>query len=440
MNSSTNAVFMAGASRADITPPVGTCLYGYCPGWQSDKVGDPLDATAFAVSQNGETALIISLTVGDLQTELSDEIRAKTSQETGVDAKNIILAATHTHSAPNVSGAEGWGDVDRPYVDSIFLPAIIRAAREAVGSLKPAEVAYSSVRSEVGINRRQEMPDGSICLGQNPYGSFDPGMTFIAVREAGGGKGIINIIHYGCHGTAGGHNREISRDWPGVMCDRVENVTGTLTAFFNGTVGDTGPRLTNGQTVGDYSHIKELGSVAAFDAVRAMRSLGQFSPGQLEIFSGTARLPYKKMPSPGDVTNALREYGDGSGLTNISALKYKHLCDVRDFLTNGGSARSALDLPSTFISIGQALFVPAPFEVFSGVSLKLREILRKKYPYTLVMSNANGYMFYLPTRDQLCLGGYEVDCFLNGGLFLLEDATDSNLINEILRIISEKEN
>ena len=42
--------------------------------------------------------------------------------------------------------------------------------------------------------------------------------------------------------------------------------------------------------------------------------------------------------------------------------------------------------------------------------------------------------------DQLCLGGYEVDCFLNGGLFLLEDATDSNLINEILRIISEKEN
>ena len=84
--------------------------------------------------------------------------------------------------------------------------------------------------------------------------------------------------------------------------------------------------------------------------------------------------------------------------------------------------------------------MPAPFEVFSGVSLKLREILRKKYPYTLVMSNANGYKFYLPTRDQLCLGGYEVDCFLNGGLFLLENATDRNLINEILRIISEKEN
>ena len=432
-------VFKAGAARADITPPVGTCLYGYTPDWHSDSVHDNLDATAFAVCQNGETALLISVTVGDLQTELSDEIREKISGETGVPAKNILISATHTHSAPNVSGAEGWGDIDRPYVDSIFIPAILRASSEAVSSLRPAETAFSAVKSEVGINRRQQMPDGTIDFGQNPWGSFDPCMTFIAVRDAENKEGIINIIHYGCHGTAGGRNREISRDWSGVMCDRIESITGTMTSFWNGPVGDTGPRLTNGSTVGDCSHIEELGSVAAFDAIKALRSLGQYRSGKLEIFSGTVSLPYKKMPSIDEIRQKLEEYGDAENLTNISALKYRHLKDTEAFLLRGAETPEAMDIPMTLVSIGDALFIPFPFEIFSGISLRLREYLKSSFHNTLVLSNTNGYNFYLPTQDQLCLGGYEVECFLNGSLFLLEDNTDQNLINGVLDLAGTQE-
>lgn len=430
-------IFRAGAARADITPPVGTCLYGYAPDWHSDSVHDNLDVTAFAVSQSGETAILITASVGDLQTELSDEIRQKISEETGVPVNHILVSATHTHSAPNVSGAEGWGEVDREYVDSIFLPAVIKASAHAVSSLKSAEIAYSCVKSEVGINRREQMPDGSINFGQNPAGSYDPNMTFIAVRDSESGKGIINIIHYGCHGTAGGHNREISRDWPGGMCDRVEQLTGTLTAFWNGTVGDTGPRLTNGLTVGDVSHIEELGSVAAFDAVKAMRALGQYRPGRLKIFSGTVRLPYKKMPSLEEIRKELENYRETENLTNIFALKYRHLKDTEEFLTSGGKAPEAVEIQTTVISIGEALFIPVPFEAFSGISLRLRENFGQRYPYTLLLSNTNGYRFYLPTQDQLAAGGYEVDCFLNGSVFLLEDETDRNLINEIMRIVKE---
>ena len=428
-------IFRAGAARADITPPVGTCLYGYAPDWHSDSVHDSLDVTAFAVSQGGETAILITASVGDLQTELSDEIRLKISEETGVPFDNILISATHTHSAPNVSGAEGWGEIDREYVDSIFLPAIIKASADAVSSMKSAEIAYSCVKSEVGVNRREQMPDGSINFGQNPHGSYDPNMTFIAVRDSGSKKGIINIIHYGCHGTAGGHNREISRDWPGGMCDRVEQLTGTLTAFWNGTVGDTGPRLTNGSTVGDVSHIEELGSVAAFDAVKAMRSLGQYRPGNLKIFSGTVRLPYKKMPSLEEIRKELEEYKETKNLTNIFALKYSHLKETEAFLLSGGKAPEAAEIQTAVISTGEALFIPVPFEAFSGISLRLREYLRQRYPYTLLLSNTNGYRFYLPTQDQLSIGGYEVECFLNGSVFLLEDRTDQNLINEIMRIV-----
>ena len=32
----------------------------------------------------------------------------------------------------------GWGDIDREYVDEIFKPKIIQAAKDAVSKMKPA--------------------------------------------------------------------------------------------------------------------------------------------------------------------------------------------------------------------------------------------------------------------------------------------------------------
>lgn len=148
-------VFLCGAARADITPAVGTLLYGYNPHQVSTSVHDPLNVTAAAFSNGEETALMIALTVGDLQNELSDELRKLIGGECGIPAENVILSATHTHSAPNVSGEEGWGDVDRPYVDEILIPGLLKAAKEAVGSLKPAVIGVGTTESKVGINRRQ---------------------------------------------------------------------------------------------------------------------------------------------------------------------------------------------------------------------------------------------------------------------------------------------
>ena len=58
----------------------------------------------------------------------------------GIPEKNVFITATHTHSAPNVAGFEGWGDVGRPYVDKIMLPAMLEASKAAVDSMKPAVI------------------------------------------------------------------------------------------------------------------------------------------------------------------------------------------------------------------------------------------------------------------------------------------------------------
>ena len=427
--------FSAGAAKEDITPPVGTLLYGYVPDSVSTSVHDGLEAVAAAFAQGETRALLVTISVGDFGTALCDELRGRIGAETGVPAGRVVIAATHTHSAPNVSGMEGWGDIDRAYADNILFPKVCAACRRALDELQPAELAVGTTESKVGINRRQQFRDGSIGLGQNPWGCFDPEMTVIALRNSETKKGILNIIHYGCHGTAAGNNREISRDWPGIMTDRLEAQTGTLSAFWNGTVGDVGPRLTNGWTTGDIKHVEELGGVAAADAMRAYRNAGAYKPGELRLFEGVVSVPRKPLPPEEELRAKVASYDAPEKLINISRLEYAYYRAALDEYEAGCPPyEHDFSFAQTLISLGDVLFVPFPFEMFSEIALRLRAYSPVRY--TLTLSNANGYNAYLPTEDQLVRGGYEVACFRFSSAHPLADNADQILIERTLELMS----
>ncbi len=431
-----NSAFRAGAAREITTPPIGTLLYGYRPDLASTDVNDDLSVTALAMSQNGKTALMLTCEIGDIQTELCSKLIKKVANECGVPENHILISSTHTHSAPNLSGTVGWGDINMEYYNSIFEPAVIKASKNSVSNLAPAEIAYGVTQSQVGINRRVQHPHGEIGLGQNPHGCYDPNMTVIAFRNSETKKGILNLIHYGCHGTSAGLTTEITRDWSGIMIDRLEKETRTLTAFWNGAIGDVGPRLTNGETTGNLGYTRELGGVAAQNAINAYKSKGGYHSGCLEIFADKISLPRKEMPSLEKLEKKLAEYDEPDKLINIQRLEYEYYKMSYDYLKNGGNSVSDnFEFEQTVISIGDALFIPFPFEMFSEIAMRLREYT--KYPYTLCLSCTNGYNVYLPSEDQLCRGGYEVGCFMYGNLFPLADNTDQNIINENLRILRE---
>ena len=430
-----SCAFLAGAAKEITTPELGTFLYGYRPDIAAESVHDDLSVTALALRQGDKTALMITAEIGDIQTELNAETVKKIAAKCDVDEKHILISSTHTHTAPNLSGTVGWGDIDMPYYENVFLPAILKASERAIKNLAPAEISIGVTHSEVGINRRQQYPDGNIGLGQNPHGSFDPNMTVIAIRNSETKAGILNLIHYGCHGTSAGLATAVSRDWSGIMIDRLEKETNTLTAFWNGAIGDVGPRLTNGETTGNITHTEELGGVAAFDAMKAYRTKGGYHTGKLEIFADKVTLPYKEMPSLEEVKKILASYVEPEKLINIDRLKYEHFAEVCEYLENGGKPEDAFTFNQTIISLGDVVFIPFPYEPFSEIVMRLREYTG--YPYTLCLSCTNGYNVYLPSEDQLCRGGYEVDCFLFGHLFPLANNTDQNIINENLRILRQ---
>ena len=143
-NDMSDVRFWAGAAREDITPAAGTLLYGYNPHTVSTSVHDPLQVTAVSFRQGADAALLLSVTVGDFGTALSDEIRRGIGEDNGIPPGRIIIAATHTHSAPNVSGMEGWGDIDRAYVDGILFPALRKASGAPWRACSPRSWRWAS--------------------------------------------------------------------------------------------------------------------------------------------------------------------------------------------------------------------------------------------------------------------------------------------------------
>jgi len=92
----------AGAAKVNITPPVGIPLSGYTARKDvSQGIHDELYAKAL-VLDNGERILAI-ITTGLLgfYEDFVDKIRGLIKERTGIDKDDILVSATHTHSAPD---------------------------------------------------------------------------------------------------------------------------------------------------------------------------------------------------------------------------------------------------------------------------------------------------------------------------------------------------
>ena len=400
---------LVGAGRGDITPDVGAILSGYAPGRPSETIHDHLHVTAYAFEYNGLRSLLVTTDLLLISDPLSTEMRRAMAEASGIPFEYIILTSTHTHSGPVTRRLPGEYPLDEDYLYNRLVPAAASAAKQAAQSLRPALMGVGVTESDVGINRREIAPDGSIRLGQNPFGSRDPVMTVVSFREPDGAP-IANIIHYGAHNTASGPNPEITRDWCGVMIDRLEETAGGITAFFNGCEGDCGPNLPNGQTTGDLQLALELGGRAAIDAVRAWRSITEWqSDCDMRVVTGDVKLPLKPLPSIAELERQIAEMGDPAELSGLKSTEYGILLERAGLARSGKKLSDFRALPHTVISVGPVAFLPVPFEVFSVITLRLRRY--SPYPHTLSLSNGNGSIKYFPSQDQLCRGGYEVWLF-----------------------------
>ena len=419
-----------GVARTIITPEIGCNLYGYSPDVLSESVHDDLNAIAFYFKSGDTEALLLNLSIASINTAISDEVTALIEERYSIPKGNIIISCTHTHSAPNVTGQIGWGDIDRKYYSEILLPNVLTAVENAKSSPVAVKMGVSVGESLIGVNRRQLHKNNEVHLGQNPWGPFDPKMTVITFVDENE-KAVASIVHYGMHGTCAGKNHEISRDWSGVMIDELERQSGAITAFFNGAEGDVGPRLTNGLTtgVGDIAFAERHGAIAAADAVNIYNKTVAYHDAELSVFTGEVNVPLDRRISYEEAKEKYEQYKDCT--INIKAQTAHYYKTQIDLYENGYVDKKFRTVPQTIIRIGDVAFIAFPYELFSEIAMRIA--IEKKVPYTLSLSNSNGCEGYFVTEDQICRGGYEIGMFKTGYKQPYANNADWHLVKETLK-------
>ncbi len=94
-------VFQAGAAVADITPqtwPVD--MVGTFGGRQATHAWDPLSARALVLDDGQTKIAIVIVDSCYCPRSLFDEAKQRVKEATGIETDHLLMAATHTHTAP----------------------------------------------------------------------------------------------------------------------------------------------------------------------------------------------------------------------------------------------------------------------------------------------------------------------------------------------------
>ena len=156
-------VFRAGAATSNITPWLGVSIDGGFRDHIATNVHDELHARCI-VLDDGQTRL--ALVVVDscmVPREIFDEAKRLAFQRTGIPASNMLMSATHTHSAPTATPVF-QSDPDPEY-QKFLARRIADGLWRAANNLAPAKVGWGSAQvPDQVFNRRWFMKPGTALL------------------------------------------------------------------------------------------------------------------------------------------------------------------------------------------------------------------------------------------------------------------------------------
>jgi hypothetical protein len=194
-----------GWASADITPNRPVQLFGQYGERISQGVHDPLYATAMAVESASEDmqAIMVSMEILEGTFNLQKDLRILLSgQLPGFNLRNLIINATHTHTAPypftppDRSQPAGLMTGEE-YRNQILLPKLTDIVVAAWKNRTPAAVGFAKGTADVGYSRICVYQDGhQVMLGSTVS---DKGSPFVGFE--GGNDPSLNLMY--CFDTEG---------------------------------------------------------------------------------------------------------------------------------------------------------------------------------------------------------------------------------------------
>lgn len=422
--------FRAGTAAVDISP---TVFPIQLRSGSSHYVHDPLHVRAIAFENGKDRAVIALVDAIGVGRETCDEAKAMVAEKTGWKRSEMLVCATHTHSAPK-GGDTTPGRI--AYEEKRF-HGIVQALTEAVESLEPAKVGFASEDepSEV-YNRRWFLRPGT--MDPNPFGELDevrtnaprdnllkpagptdPEVCVVDVRTRRG-RALGLIANYALHYVGG--IPKVTKDDGKIAGMASADYFGEFARIMPYRVGGANPpgnfvaMMTNGAS-GDinnidfcrrraprapFEQVRVVATKTADAAWRAVKKIDEYDENPLVgMRQREVTLKYRQT-TEAEVERA----------RTLLELPRKEREKLHRRATQYANATVTYSEPNRTenvtvqaIRIGDQAIVSLPFEVLVEIGFEIKE--KSPFPHTFLIELANGSYGYLPPPNQHELGGYE---------------------------------
>lgn len=373
---------------------------------------DPLYITCIALTdETGKTILLYTQDFLRSDTYVVP-IRQAISDVTGVPFDHIMVASTHTHSAPAVYHTPL--EAARAYQE-ICKEAAIRAAQAALADRADATVSCGSFDGTGLANTRHYvMADGTVkktpgkkaCPVAHAGKADDQGQLVRLTREE---KPDILLVGFNIHPTFYGQHKQkmISADFPAVVRSCLESDTGMVVAYFTGAAGNQTGRsqLPDAPTIDCDTYGRMLADrvIAALPGLKAPK----LAPIAIttEPFVGKSN---KDRIGLYDATHEIVELYSAQGEEAVQELLKKHnIASIWEAyaIRRRYAAEETRTMHLSAMTLGELSFVFAPYEMFSAEGIWIKE--NTPGAMTFVVTCANETHSYLPSKEAFNWDVYE---------------------------------
>ncbi|MFX1234256.1 MAG: neutral/alkaline non-lysosomal ceramidase N-terminal domain-containing protein, partial [Promethearchaeota archaeon] len=340
-------------------------------------VHDDIYVRCLILNYGGISIVLVALDLIGYDIDLVDDIRQEIEMEYGIDANNVIIACTHTHSGPDTLGLwtpplPDWG-VNWPYMEYIK-NQILECISQSYYNLEKARIRFAAT-SVPGLMKNARDP-----------GRVYPNLDLMKVEDKRGNT-ISTMINYAGHPEVlWSDNFVITSDYVGYLRDKVEEKLGGIAIFFNGALGGM---ITPDVEEHKFEEAKEIGytlAEATINALKPPRWVKKAPPKmafnvEKELFS----VPLENEQFYGAMLMGILSRGEPW------------------YVDHPGMGIITTEV--NLITIGNAQMITLPGEVLPSIGFRLREAMTGKFKFQIGLGNDE--LGYIIPEDEWDITEYE---------------------------------
>jgi neutral ceramidase len=428
-------MLQVGFGQIDITPEPGLPMVGMPGSPRAEVVVWPLHGRVVLADDGATRAAIVALDLIALNPPDVAQLRDQLAAVGGLAPGNILIACSHTHRAPFPFSSAGAGEEDgRAYFEFISAK-LLTAMVDAIADMQPAQLSFGRAKAPGwAFNRRPVFAGGEVGTHgwawaddfERMEGSPDEDVwTLVARRSDGAIRG--GLVGFACHPTTMGHDPVYSADYPGVLTEELASRRGGIFAFLIGAAGDTStpdPHSRDPESGFGRAHTAAMGRALADRADEAIASARSLANDRLRV--ATTHIEIAQRQPTAEQIELARWYLEErpADLDELAFTRrlYGHDFTFRDGVQTGNErfaeellrmlewqqgpdAQLVENLEIQAMALGDLAIVALPVELFTEFGQRIKAT--SPFPAIAVVTLANGWHGYVPTREAFSRGGYE---------------------------------